>query len=660
MDLLYKRVLIAVAGALFLLLSLLAVIVTDLYDRDFPQALQVKSRLNLNFNDSSISVSNGLSELKTLDDEYRLDLVKLAPDLSGDGDGQIYAKLNDGTLPSRVNWFSGGLAGKVVGSERLASSYPDGYYLITGTAPDIDGFERTLEEAGVKVNRRDASIFDSLGIVVRERGFAAAVIASFALIATLALFWLSLRARGRALRVLAGCPTHRIHVQDLSGFGGALLVSAGTVAVLSTGYVGFFHGWVYVWTFLKALLTLQVTVISLSLLSALIMSASSWPSAGILATRQPAVKSLRSAASVLQALTFLLVVAAAGPAWTAYKQSASMAEEMAQWKQLSDQASIVFATDMSEMDQVEPAIGELVKEAESQGTLGFSYTYTKEMAPPVHFGEYSAIAFVNQKWIDLVTKDRKDSVLTDIPVEDVPDSMRTFVDEESELLGREMLNKENLTEFRFLEPTEGFRMPVGQGGGGDRLLFGDDFLIVVLPSVYGFYNDSSLTSMISSSNLMFTGVTATQKLLENHQLDATSLRDKGIQGELKVVYYAEEGILLAQFAAYVVWLLNLALVALIVAFTLAAAISALISALMKAKRDLPIRLAGESLVKIVKTRVIKEVMVGIFLVALVLVIQKPEAIGAVVVASLYGVLAVPLCHLFATRWCFNKIIKRQL
>jgi hypothetical protein len=49
----------------------------------------------------------------------------------------------------------------------------------------------------------------------------------------------------------------------------------------------------------------------------------------MLAFRQPAVKSLRTAAVVIQALTFLLVVAAAGPAWSAYQHSSARSAEMA-------------------------------------------------------------------------------------------------------------------------------------------------------------------------------------------------------------------------------------------------------------------------------------------------------------------------------------------
>ncbi|MDR4145091.1 hypothetical protein FO511_30665, partial [Bacillus paranthracis] len=172
---------------------------------------------------------------------------------------------------------------------------------------------------GVKVTRRDVSIFDSFIFVVQERGFTTVIFASLALISSLALFWLLVRARGRALRVLGGSSIVRIQMQDLTEFCVALIGSAGTVAIIAASYVGIFHGWIYVSTFLKILISLQAVVIAISIFVALIMSASAWPSVFMLATRQPAVKSLRSAAIVIQALTFVLVVATTAPAWSAYK-----------------------------------------------------------------------------------------------------------------------------------------------------------------------------------------------------------------------------------------------------------------------------------------------------------------------------------------------------
>ncbi|WP_163117125.1 hypothetical protein [Bacillus subtilis] len=656
----YKRIIVAVAGGLFALLALLAAIITDLYDRDFPQAIGVESRINLDFSKSELSITEAFAKLEKLDERWNLGLVRVAPDLASDGDGKVFVALNDRDLPTEFTWFGGDGVGKIVDKDRLESSYPDGFYLVTGEKAHLSEFEDTLKSEGVEVGRGDASILKSLEFVVRERGFAAAVLAAFALIAALALFWLSLRARGRALRVLGGCPTSRIQVHDLAGFGSTLLVSAGAVAFVALCYVGVFHGWVYVGTFLKALVILQVVVIAVSLLATLVMSASAWPSATMIATRQPAVKSLRSAAIVIQAMTFLLVVAAAGPAWSAYKHSSAIAAEMAQWKKLADQVAIVFATNVDEMDHMEPLIGKLVKDAESLDKVALSYTYTQEMTMQVDFGNYSAVSFVNQRWLDLVTKDAPQPAVTKVPYHSIPEGLVKMVREEADLLSRKELSSELFGKFQFLQPVKGFRLPVAQGGGGERLYFADDVLVVVVPSVYDTYNDSALTSMASGSNIVFTGVTATQELLEKHGLDVKALRDRGLNGELKVVYVAEEGILSAQFAAYVVWLLNLALIALVIAFTVSAAISALITALLQAKRDFPLRVAGQSWVQILRNRVAKQMLAGGILLGIVILFQRPDEMGAVLVAAVYGLLVVPLSHLFAVRWCFDSVSKRRI
>lgn len=96
----YKRIIVIVAGALFALLALLAVIITDLYDRDYPQAMGVESSLTLDFSEAGLSVTEAFAMLEELDARWSLGLVKVAPDLAGDGNEQIFAALNDGDLPA--------------------------------------------------------------------------------------------------------------------------------------------------------------------------------------------------------------------------------------------------------------------------------------------------------------------------------------------------------------------------------------------------------------------------------------------------------------------------------------------------------------------------------------------------------------------------------
>lgn len=656
----YKRIIIVVSIALFTLLALLAAIITDLNDRELPQAIGSESRVNISFSESGYSITEAFSLLEELNARLKLGLIKIAPDLDNEGEGKVFATLNDEGRIDEFTWFNGDDTGKIVGKERLKNSYPDGLYLVTGNVNNLDDFEKNLENVGAKVDRLDVSIIDSLVFVLMERGFTTVILASLALISSLALFWLSVKAQGRALRVLGGSPTMRIQLQDLTAFCGALFISAGTVAIAASIYVGVFHGWLYVSTFFILLISLQVVVIAISILVAFIMSASVWPSAIMLATRKPAVKSLRSVAIVIQALMFILVIITASPAWSAYKHSSAKADEMAQWKRLADQVSIVFATDNEEMNYMEPMIGEMVKDAELIEAVALSYTYTKEMRPSVDYSGYTAVSFVNEHWLNLVTKDGYQQVVTPVSQYDIPDDLIQEFQEEINILSQEE-HPENLFEqLQFLQPVRGNLLPVAKGGGGGQLHFDDDILLVVVPSLYDTYSDSTLTSMISGGNIIFTGLTATQQLLEKHSLDVQALRDQGIKGELNVVYIAEEGILQAQFAAYLVWLQNLSLIALVIAFSLATAISTLINATLQAKRDFPLRLAGQSWMQILKNRVTKELLVGLILMIIVILLQKPDAIGIIILTVVYGLLIVPLFHLLAVNWCFNGVSKRRI
>nr|WP_207921234.1 hypothetical protein [Micromonospora sp. KC721] len=649
-----------VAAALFSLLALVAAIVTDLHDRDFPQAIGAQSRLGLDFRESEFGDREAFGALAQMDADLHLGLVRIAPDLAGDSDERIFVALNDGSLPATFRWFSGDGTGRVVSRDRLANSSPDGSYLVTGDSARLGELQSRLSSAGVRVTRTDASPTNSLWFAMREGGFAAAVLAAFALIAALALFWLSMKARSRALRVLGGSPTLRIQAQDLGGFAGALLISATAVTLTAAGYVSLSHGRLYVGIFVKALAGLEVAVIAVSLVVALAMSASAWPSATMLATRQPAVRSLRSAAVVLQALTFLLVVGAAGPAWSAYRSSSATAAEMAQWKNLADQVAIRFGMSDEELTSLEPRIGNLLKDGESAGAVAFSYTFSAEEWRG-DFGDYSAVTFVNQRWLDLMTASAPPDALTPVAYEHVSGMLSREFGETFTLWSRsQRAGGEILSGFGYLRPADGFRLPVGRAGGGGTLQFLDDVLVAVMPSLHLTIDDRNLTSMVSTSNIVFTSVATTQALLERNGLSAGALGDQGIKGELSVVYVAEEGILRAQYMAYLVWLMNLALAALVVAFAVATTISALITALLHAKRDFPLRLSGRSWARILQMRVAKELLAGAALVALVALSERPEAIGPLLVAALFGVFVVPLSHLCAANWCFAGVSRRRI
>lgn len=656
----YKRIMIIVSCILFSLFALLAVIVTDLNDRDFPQAIGTKSRITIRFNQSEVSINEAFLKLATLDSELNLGLVKIVPDFDKDGDREVFAAFSDNTLPNEFTWFRGNDKSKIVHKNRLNHSFPDGIYLVTNNTSRLDEFVDHLQHIGAEVVRRDATVLGGLQFVITEKGFITAILASLALLSSLALFWLSIKAKARALRVLGGSPLTSIQLRDITAFCRVLFIAAGTVAILSTSYIGIFHGVMYVGMYLKIFISLQALIIIFSIFIALVMSAATWPSTKIFATRQPPVKRLRLVALIIKALTFVLVISTIGPTWSTYQQSSVVAAEMAQWKNLSDQVSIVFSTNSDEINRTEEVISRLVKDAELNDMTALSYTYTKDMMPSVDFHHYSAISFVNEQWIRLVTKEMENNVVTPISKNDIPKNLIHEIKEELDILSGGRASGNLFEQLNFQQTAKSSKLPVILGGGDGSLYFGDDILFVVVPSLYDTYNDSNLTSLISSSNIIFTGVTATEKLLKQHHLDVQSLRSQGFHGELRVVRIAEEGILRAQYMAYLAWLQNLSFITLLIAFTIAAAISAFITATLQAKRDFPLRLAGKPWIRIIQKRISKEIFVGITLLLIVIILQRPSEVKVILITAGYGLFIATVSHIIAVQWCFNGVSRRRI
>lgn len=654
----YQRVVAVVAVGLFSLLGLVAGIVTDVHDRDFPLAVSADSRLGLGFGDSQLTDREAFARLAELDADGGLGLVKLAPELGDGGDGRLLVAVGASSLPASFQDFSGARTTSVVGPERLANSSPDGSYLVTGDRDGLPRLEAQLRSDGVRVTRTDASVSDSLRFTLGEGGFRSAVLAAAALAAALALFWLAMRSRSRALRVLAGSPTPRIQAQDIGGLAAVLVAAAAAVSLAGAGYVALSRGTTYVRTFLEALLVLEAGVVVAALLTALAMSVLAWPTATSLATREPSIATMRSCAVVVQSLTFLLLLGAAGPTWSALQSSEQTAAEAAQWSKLAEQVTVEFGLSDAELTAVEPEVGRLVEQAESQGVLASSYTFTQQQWRG-DLGDYSAVSFVDQTWLDLLTGDAPAAALEPVAYSDVQAMLTRELGPTLSLLSRDGAPAAQiLPGLDYLRPVDGSRLPVSEGGSGS-LRFLDDVLVAVVPSWHAFVDDRNLTSMVSTRNVVFTGVSTTTVLLDRAGLAPDALTDRGITGELRVVYVAEEGILRAQFLAYVVRLTTSALAALVAAFVVAAAIGAVISALGHARRDFPLRLSGQAWTTVLRRRVARQLVVGAALVAVVALAQRPEQPGALLLAATVGAVTVSLAHLLAARWTFAGVVARR-
>jgi hypothetical protein len=662
----HKRIVVAVSAVLFALLAVVAGIVTDLHDRFVPVELGAKSAVRLDFSDSGMSAEEAFRRLGMLSDRLGLGLVKVAPDLSGDQSGQVFVVVGaQGQFPDKIRRFGDQPDAEIRDSAALAHSYASGQYLVTGDTARLAEFKAWLTAHRVGNEWSDDTLGATLELVVRQGSFATSLLAAIALMVSLVLYWLSVKARGRALRVLAGVSTWRIQYEDLVGFLAAMSAAAVICDVAAVTYVGLAHGQVFVPYYSWTLLTFEAIVILATMVCAVAMSVASWPSARMLAAREPAVKSLRTVSVVLKAATFVLVLAAVAPAFAAYTTATEVAAQQAQWKSLADQVVLAFSFPARTGEEVEggfqelmPAVGEVVQEAETRNSVALSYTWTDEMVMTGDLKPYETLSLVNQRWIDQMLDEGRGGGngggqpkhgLIPLTPDQVPDNVKQFLGPQLALSSRDHLtDAETLSKMSFYRYLGSIRLPLQSQGG--ELVFPDDAIVVVVPSVHGMFNDSFLASAASSRNLVFTGLGPTQALVAQH----------GLQRQVRVNYVAEDGILIAQFTAYFAWLQGVSLVALIVALVVSALVGAFITAVLKARRDFPLRLAGKRWSEILTDRVAGEWVVGVALTVLVILVRGLEGGVLVAVVAVVGLLMSPLTHLVATRWAFANVSLRRL
>jgi hypothetical protein len=231
----------------------------------------------------------------------------------------------------------------------------------------------------------------------------------------------------------------------------------------------------------------------------------------------------------------------------------------------------------------------------------------------------------------------------------LPDGVRSFLEPSMRLWSRTgVTGGDALAPLTFYRYTGATPLPMARAGSGD-LLFLDTAVVAVTPSLHAVFNDSFLTSMASSRNIVFAGLAPTLALVQ----------ENGLTGKVDVRRLADEGILQAQYTAYFAWLRGAALAALVLALAVSATVGALLTAMLHARRDFPMRLAGFSWATILAGRVGAEWLAGLVIAGLVILWQGSSVAALVALTASFALVISPLMHLAAARWTFTNLTLRR-
>ncbi|WP_445613360.1 hypothetical protein [Geobacillus sp. YF-1] len=201
----HKRIVVAVSAVQFALLALVAVIISDIHDRFFPEQLGVKAKVTLDFSQSGLSDEEAFRQLGSISDRLGLGLMKVAPDLRGDQSGQVFVKVGaHGSFPKQIQRFGNQPDAEIRDNGALVHSFANGDYLVTGKTDRIAEFKDWLTSRRVDQQWNEETLITIFQFLTLQSDFGVTLLAVSALMVSLALYWLAVKARGRALRVLAG------------------------------------------------------------------------------------------------------------------------------------------------------------------------------------------------------------------------------------------------------------------------------------------------------------------------------------------------------------------------------------------------------------------------------------------------------------------------
>jgi len=659
----HKKIVMVVSAVQFFLLAFAAVVVSDVHDRFFPELLDVKAKVTLDFSQSDLQKEDVFQQLGAMGDQWELGLMKVAPDLRGDQSGQIFIQVGQkGEFPKRIQRFGREPDAEIRDHRALSHSFTDGDYLVTGKTEHLNEWKDWLTSHRVDQKWSEETLFTILQFLIVQSDFGVALLAVSMLMVSLALYWLAVKAKGRALRVLAGVPKWRIQCEDFGQFVLAMVLAAAILDVLAALYVGFVHGWVFVPYYSKVLLLAETMVIFLTLICAWIFSVASWPNPEMLAMREPVVKRLARSSAVLKLVVFAFVLSAVSPAVSAYTNARKTAQEQVMWKSLADQVVLVFpsrpgSTGGAEIEHLfqtlQPSVGDIVRQAETAHRVVLSKAWKGDdlSIDGMTIAPYRYMIIVNEQWLDIVRRKNKRLSLVPLTLEQIPKDAKQFLELSIPLFVRKQQQAKNIWhEVKMYRLTGSSPFPFVGSGGQLEFARPKDVLLLVAPHVHALFNDNFLISVASSAELSFIGLEETQKLVS----------ERGLQNRIRVNYMAEEGILRAQLYAYFVWLRIGSIVALLAALAIAATISAFIIAVLKAKRDFPLRLAGASWWNVSCGRIVKEWVLGGIVVMLIMLFQGINSLLPVGLTGLLVLAVLPFVHIGATSWVFAKNSLRQL
>lgn len=491
--------------------------------------------------------------------------------------------------PQPIAWLDPSRHGTLYPGADLGDTNLNALYALRGSPAAIQEFQQWVASQGITTSWGTFWRAIAANTVQIYTGMAYA--ATLILLVALTMAWCAARAESRAVRLLAGTTSLRIHLQDLIALGRLAALPALAVA-LALGVA------LIAWRGpSNALLVGQVFAVFIAAAAlivagcAVVLSMLTWPQVTRLARRDPPITRFSLTSELLKAVVFTLALASVPSITVQVFAMTATADSQAKAAPLRNYATAsVGGITMTQLDDIVGSLGNFVAENDRTGNVAFA----KSLISPeqsidawnlAQRAGYDAVILVNPAYLKVFGLDPATATqpLTDAPTE-LTHQINIWLRNPSADLASNGITVRRLTVPESLPirmgETSGFATPKNP-------------LLLVSTTISQTINDDTLTSLLTTGAVMFSDTTTAVKYAR-----ATGVTN-AINGFSRVSDYA---LMVANTYRQAAVVISLSMIIMLLAVTISTVVAAHVFATRQARRIFAMRAYGRSWPETLKQR----------------------------------------------------------
>jgi hypothetical protein len=354
------------------------------------------------FSQSPLTKDQAIAGLNGLSNESGLRLAKVVADPEHFLTSQSLYVFGD-AAPEHAHdleWFRPGMTGQLRRADSLGDGALGGTFVYSGSEDARARLSAWLATNGVRSSPLQKTVPAVLSNALISTGAWLPFLTSLVLLISLTVSWYVLRARSRTIKVLNGARSRSILLDD---FLSLLVVSAPPFLAgfaLALAYVAVTGKGAFAIEFAETTMAFFLFAYAVITLSALVVSAATWPSVAAIAARTPPERHFRLVGETLKVATLLLVAISLPGAGTAIAVATQLSDQGARWTTLSGLVSVRIATTTpDEFDAHVADLDSLITAADERHVLAFSYSVDTRNYPELAASGFDGLVMVNPGYL---------------------------------------------------------------------------------------------------------------------------------------------------------------------------------------------------------------------------------------------------------------------